>query len=78
MTTTQFAKVVEWNRWRLTEEDMWESVERDFQAYVRPLATVTSLKYLWQVLTAADDDWTVVVGKLWKAQKSWEWMERIL
>ena len=78
MTTAKSAKIVEWKRWRLTEEEMQESAERYFQAYGRPLATVTSFKYLVQVMTKADEVWTVVVGKIWKVQKSWEQMERIL
>ena len=46
MTTTQCSKGAEWNIWRLEEEVMWESAERDFQAYGRPLATFTLFKYL--------------------------------
>ena len=57
---------------------MWEIAEKAFQAYVRPLATVTLFKYLGQVLTAADDYWPEVVGNLWMARKSWARMERIL
>ena len=69
MTTDNCAKIVEWKRWRLTEEEMREIAERGFKAYGRPLAMVTSLKYLGQVMTTADDEWTVVVGKIRKAQK---------
>ena len=57
----------EWKRRRLAEEYIWESAERNFQAYVRPLANVASIKYLGQVLKSAGDDWTEVVGNLWKA-----------
>ena len=57
---------------------MWESTERSFQAYVRPLVNFTSLKYLGRVLTAADDYWPVLVGNLLKAWKRWAWMMRIL
>ena len=35
-------------------------------------------KYLGNILTAVDDDWTVVVGKLKKVQKSWAQMTSIL
>ena len=49
---------------------MQERVERDFQAYGRPLDTVTPFKYLGWVLMAADDDWPVVIGNLWNAWKS--------
>ena len=57
---------------------MRESTERAFQAYYRPIVMIALLKYLWQVLTAAYDDWTVVVGNLCKARNSWAWMARIL
>ena len=43
-------------------------MERAFQAYVSPLETVTSFKYLGQALTDLDDDWPEVVANLWKAQ----------
>ena len=36
------------------------------------------LKYLGWVLAAADDNWPVVVGNLWKAQKSWALTARIM
>ena len=61
---------MEWKIWWLTEEEMRESAEKVFQAYCRPLGTVTLFKYLGQVLTTADDDWAVVVGTLFKAQES--------
>ena len=49
-----------------------------FQAYTRPLATVTLFKYLERVLAAADDNWPEVVGKLFKAQNNWACLERLL
>ena len=64
VTTTQCSKGAERRRRRLAEEETRESVERYFQAYGRPLATFTLFKYLGQVLTAAHDDWTAVVGNL--------------
>ena len=57
---------------------MLESAERTFQAYGRPLDTVTSFKYLGRVLTTADDNCTEVVRNMKKAQKSWEWLNSIL
>ena len=54
VTSAQFAKGAERKIWRLVEEDMQESVERDFQAYSRPLETAVSFKYLRRVLTLAD------------------------
>ena len=40
--------------------------------------TVTSFKYLGQILTASDDDWPAVVGNLRKARKSWTCLSRFL
>ena len=55
-----------------------ESIERAFEAYVAPLETVTSFKYLGQVMTAVDDDWHAVVGNLRRARKSWGELLQIL
>ena len=71
VTTAQCAKRMERNIRCMAEEEMRESAERAFQAYGRPLETVTYFKYLGWVLAAADDDWPAVVGNLWKARKSW-------
>ena len=38
------------------KEEMQENAERAFQAYSRPIETITSLKYQGQVLTAAYDN----------------------
>ena len=57
---------------------MRESADMSFQAYTRPLATVTLFKYLEWVLAAADDNWPEVVGKLFKAQNNWACLERLL
>ena len=78
ITTTQCTKGAEINRQWMAEEELQESVERAFQAYVRNIETVTFFKYLGQVLTAKDDEWTEVVGNLSKAQKSLARMERIM
>ena len=51
---------------------MREITVRDFQAYVRPLEAVTSIKYFGKIMTALDDDCSAVVGNLWKARKIWE------
>ena len=64
-------------RW-LAEEDLQESLERDFLAYGELLDTVTSFKYLGRVMTAGDDTWTAVAGNLRKSKKSWVQMTRIL
>ena len=63
---------------RLAEEEMWDNSERDFRAYIRPLETVTSFKYLGRVLTTGDEDWPAMVGNLKKARKSWARLIRIL
>ena len=42
VTTAQCDKGVEWRRRRFVEEEMWKRAERDFQAYGRSLAAVTS------------------------------------
>ena len=57
---------------------MQESAERAFQAYGRPIDTVTYFKDMGRVLTAADDDWPTVVDNMKKARKSWARMTRIL
>ena len=62
----------------MEEEEMQESAERTFKSYRRPIVTVTYLKYLGWVLKVVDYDWTAVVGNLWKEQKSWAHLARIL
>ena len=47
-------------------------------AYGIPLAPFTSFEYLGIVLSAADDDWPVVVSNLWKSHQKWERMTRVL
>ena len=63
---------------RLAEEDIWESLERAFQAYGETLDTVTFFKYMGRVLTAGDNDWTAVAGKLRKARNFLMWITTIL
>ena len=62
----------------MVDEDLRESSERDFKAYYIPLDMVNSFRYLEQVLTAADDDWLVVVVNLRKARKIWAWLANIM
>ena len=62
----------------MAKEELQESSEIAFQAYVEPLYTVTAFKYLGRVMTAGDDDWPSVAGNLQKERKSWGWMSRIL
>ena len=62
----------------MAEEELRDSAERAFQAYVRLLQMVTSFKYLGRVLTEADNTWPAIVGNLSKAQKIWARLARIL
>ena len=48
-----------------------ENSERAFEAYGAPIESVTDFKYLGRILTATDNDWTVVVGNLGKSRRSW-------
>ena len=52
--------------------------ERAFEVYRAPIESVTSFKYLGIILTATDNDWTAVVGKLGKAMRSWGRLSRVL
>ena len=78
VTTNQCNKGAGWKRQRLAEEETREGAERAYQAYGRPLVTVTAFKCLGQIFTASDDNYPVVVGNLRKALKSWTRIERIL
>ena len=57
---------------------MREGTARAFQAYDRPLESVTPFKCLGWIMTASDENWTAVVVKLWKARKIWACLSRIL
>ena len=76
--TEQCARGAEQKRWRLTEVELRESLERSFEAYREPLDNVTAFRYLRRVLTAVNNDCLAVVGNLGKAQKSWGRLSRIL
>ena len=60
------------------EEELIEITERAFEAYGAPLENMTKFKYLGQVMTAGDDNWSAVLGNLWKARKNWWRLSRIL
>ena len=62
--TTMCAKEAEWKLKWLREEEAKTSTEVAFQAYGRPLETVTEFNYFRWVLTTSDDDWPLVVEKL--------------
>ena len=53
-------------------------VATGFQAYDRPLETVTSFKYLGRLPTVTYNDWLSVTTNLQKERKSWAIMSRIL
>ena len=77
-TIFQCAKGVERKRRRMEAEEMQESVVRSFQSYGRLLETVTSFKYLVQVLTDSNENWTAVVSILRKVQTSWVFLSIIM
>ena len=76
--TAMCRKGAERKRRRMAEADQRDSTERAFEAYRKPLETVTTFKYLGRVMTAGDDDWPAVAGNLVKARKIWGRLERIL
>ena len=62
----------------MAEAELRDSMERAFKAYGKPLETVSAFKYLGQVMTAGDNDWTAMAGNLSKSRKSWGRLSRIL
>ena len=77
-TTNLCARGVDQKRWRLEKEESQAGILTVFQAYDRPLETVSSLKYLGLPLTAIDNDWPEVIINLQKARKIWARLSRIL
>ena len=69
LATAQCAKGAERKRRRFAEEELWEILERAFQAYGESLETVTLFKYMERVLMAGDNDWPEVEGNPRKASK---------
>ena len=57
---------------------MRESSERAFEEYREHIKNFPVFLYLGRVLTSGDNDWLVMVGNLWKAQKSWGRLSRVL
>ena len=53
---------------RLWQEEARLTTAMDFDAYGKPLETVTELKYLGRILMASGVDWMAVVEKILKAQ----------
>ena len=77
-TTAQCAKGAEKKGRRMAEAELRNSTERAFEAYGKPLETVSAFKYLVQVMKAGDDDWPAVAGNLLKARKIFGSLSRIL
>ena len=78
LSTALCARVAERKNRRLAQEELRESSERAFQAYVAHLKTVTAFRYLGRVMTAGDYDWPAVVVNLQKVSKSWGRLSQIL
>ena len=76
--TAMCKKGAERKRRRMAEAKLKDSTERAFEAYGKPLDTVSTFKYLGRVMTAGDDNWPEVAGNLVKSQKSWGRLSRIL
>ena len=57
---------------------MWENSERAFHAYGKTMEAVSEFRYLGRLLTATDDDWSEVAGKIRKARVSWGRLARVL
>ena len=76
--TVQCLKGVERKRRRLSVKETRENSERAFEAYRAPIKSVLEFKYLGRILTATDDDWPAVVGKLGKVKRSWGRLSRVL
>ena len=76
--TFMFRKGAERKIRRMAEAELRDSTERSFEAYRKPIETVTKFKYLGRVMTAGDDDWPEVAGNLVKARKSWGQLASIL
>ena len=68
LNMAQRDKALEKKRCSLATEEARTSTEIAFRAYGRPITNVTALKYLGHILTATDDNWTVVVANLRKAK----------
>ena len=66
----------EQKRRRLEAEEEREVSSRAFSAYMLPLEMVTSFKYLGRAISAADNDWPVVVINQAMAQAVWRMLTR--
>ena len=75
---TQCNRGAERKRQRLAAEEERLVTDRTFSAYGIPLDMVTPFKYLEWVISATDDNWSVMVRNLSQAKKFWIRMSRIL
>ena len=66
--TAQCAKGAERKKRRMAETETRENLERAFHAYRQPMEAVSEFWYLGRLLTATDDDWPAVAGKINKAR----------
>ena len=78
LTTAFFRQGEERKLSHLAEEEAREGAEAAITAYGIPLAPVTSFKYIVRILSAADDEWPVVVGNLQRAWQKWAHLTRVL
>ena len=62
--TLQCKKGAERKRRRLAETQMQENSEWAFHAYGKPMEAVSEFRCLGRLLTATDDDWPAVAGKI--------------
>ena len=76
--TAQCKKGEERKQWRLEAEEERAVTSMAFSPYGHPLEMVTSFRYLWRVISAADDDWSVVVRNLEKSWAVWHRMKMTL
>ena len=74
----QCKKGAERKQRKLAAEEANEVTSTAFSAYGLPLEMVKSFKYLGRVLSAADNDWTLVVQNLAKVRMAGRRMSRIL
>ena len=76
--TAQCKKEADQKLHRLASKEARKVTSRDFSAYGRPLKIMTPFKYLGRVLSAAFDEWLVMVRNIVKSQTVWQRMLRIL
>ena len=62
--TAQCAKGLERNIRRMAETETRENPEQAFKAYGEPMEAVSEFRYLGRLLTATDNDWPEVSGRV--------------